>query len=57
MSGAASVSEITDALDLNKITQRQWLMQAACATSEEGIVDGLEWLVQRVEEKKRNEKL
>ena len=53
---AASASEITDALDLTKMSQRQWFVQATCATTGEGIVEGLEWLAQRVKEKKRNQK-
>ena len=56
MPNAASASEITDALDLTKMTQRQWFVQATCATTGEGIVEGLEWLAQRVKEKKRNQK-
>ena len=56
MPRAASASEITDALDLTKMTQRQWFVQATCATTGEGLVDGLEWLAQRVKEKKKNEK-
>ena len=56
MPQAASVSEMTDALDLRKMTNRQWFVQATCATSGEGIVEGLEWLAKRVKEKKRNQK-
>jgi len=56
MPNAASASEITDALDLTKMTQRQWFVQATCATTGEGIVEGLEWLAQRVKEKKRSQK-
>ena len=56
MPNAASASEITDALDLTKMTQKQWFVQATCATTGEGIVEGLEWLAQKVKEKKRNQK-
>ena len=55
MPRAASASEITNALDLTKMTQRQWFVQATCATSGEGIVEGLEWLAKKVKEKKRNQ--
>ena len=55
MSGAASVSEVTDVLDLHKITGFQWYVQACCTTSGEGLVDGMEWLVQRVKEAKKRE--
>ena len=56
MPRAASASEITNALDLTKMTQRQWFVQATCATSGEGLVEGLEWLAQRVKEKKKTQK-
>ena len=56
MPRAASASEITNALDLTKMTQRQWFVQVTCATSGEGLVEGLEWLAQRVKEKKKTQK-
>ena len=49
---AASASEISDALDLYKLRDRQWFLQATCATTGEGLVDGLSWLASRVKEKK-----
>jgi ADP-ribosylation factor 1/2 len=58
--GAMSVSELTDKLDLRTFEQRTWHMQvrihclddclvlmckqATCATSGEGLYEGLEWL-------------
>ena len=50
MPRAASASEVTEALDLHKMSELQWFVRARCATSGEGIVDGLEWLAQRVKE-------
>lgn len=53
MPNAASASEITTALDLWKMENKQWYVQATCATSGDGIVEGLEWLAQKVKDKKR----
>ena len=55
MPHAASATEITEALGLNKISDKQWYVQATCATSGDGLVEGLEWLAQRVKEKKKRE--
>jgi ADP-ribosylation factor 1/2 len=36
--------EITDKLGLHSLHQRQWYIQATCATSGDGLFEGLEWL-------------
>ncbi|KAG6915545.1 hypothetical protein DXG01_010980 [Tephrocybe rancida] len=41
---AMSTAEITDKLDLHGLRQRNWYIQATCATSGDGIYDGLDWL-------------
>jgi ADP-ribosylation factor protein 1 len=41
---AMSVAEITDKLGLHGLRQRQWYIQAACATSGDGLYEGLDWL-------------
>ncbi|XP_074294014.1 ADP-ribosylation factor-like [Silene latifolia] len=41
---AMTVAEITDKLGLNSLRQRRWYIQAACATSGEGLYEGLDWL-------------
>jgi len=41
---AMSVSEITDRLGLHNIRTRKWFMQATCATSGDGLYEGLDWL-------------
>lgn len=41
---AMNPSEITDKLGLHSLRQRQWFIQAACATSGDGLYEGLEWL-------------
>lgn len=41
---AMSVAEITDKLGLHSLRQRRWYIQACCATSGEGLYEGLDWL-------------
>uniref|UniRef100_A0A6B2LLU4 ADP-ribosylation factor n=1 Tax=Arcella intermedia TaxID=1963864 RepID=A0A6B2LLU4_9EUKA len=41
---ALSVNEVTSGLELNQIKGRQWLIQACCATSGDGLYEGLDWL-------------
>ncbi|KAG0308991.1 Arf GTPase arf1 [Dissophora globulifera] len=41
---AMNPAEITDKLGLHSLRQRQWYIQAACATSGDGLYEGLEWL-------------
>ena len=41
---AMSVAEITDKLGLHTIRTHKWCMQAACATSGDGLYEGLDWL-------------
>ncbi|KAJ3095363.1 hypothetical protein HDU97_007008 [Phlyctochytrium planicorne] len=41
---AMSAPEITDKLGLHSLRQRQWYIQATCATSGDGLYEGLEWL-------------
>lgn len=39
-----NAADITDKLGLHSLRQRQWYIQAACATSGDGLYEGLEWL-------------
>ena len=41
---AMVVSEITDKLNLSQLRQRHWYIQSTCATSGEGLYEGLDWL-------------
>jgi ADP-ribosylation factor protein 1 len=43
---AISVAEVTDKLGLHSLRSRQWYIQAACATSGDGLYEGLDWLSQ-----------
>jgi hypothetical protein len=39
-----NVAEITDKLDLHSLHNRQWYVQVTCATSGDGLYEGLDWL-------------
>ncbi|CAK8672398.1 unnamed protein product [Clavelina lepadiformis] len=41
---AKSTSEVTERLGLNSMRNRQWYIQATCATSGDGLYEGLDWL-------------
>jgi len=41
---AMPAPEITDKLGLHGLRQRTWYIQAACATSGDGLYEGLDWL-------------
>lgn len=38
------VAELTEKLGLNKIQNRKWFIQSTCATSGDGLYEGLDWL-------------
>ena len=39
-------AEVMDALELSQITDRTWNIQACSAVSKEGLMEGMEWIVQ-----------
>jgi len=41
---AMSVAEVTDKLGLHSIRSRKWYIQSTCATSGDGLYEGLDWL-------------
>merc|ERR1711907_444120 len=41
---AMSVSEMTDKLGLHSLGSRKWYIQATCATTGDGLYEGLDWL-------------
>lgn len=43
-----SAAEITDELGLRSLVQLQWHVQTTCATSEEGLYEGLDWLLNNI---------
>jgi len=41
---AMTVAEITDKLGLHSLRTRKWYIQSTCATSGDGLYEGLDWL-------------
>jgi ADP-ribosylation factor protein 1 len=41
---AMSTSEVTDKLGLHSLRQRNWFIQGCCATTAQGLYEGLDWL-------------
>jgi len=41
---AMSVAEVTDKLGLHSLRHRQWYIQSTCATTGDGLYEGLDWL-------------
>lgn len=41
---AMNAAEITDKLGLQDLRQRDWYIQSTCATSGDGLYEGLEWV-------------
>ncbi|KAJ8940549.1 hypothetical protein NQ318_003392 [Aromia moschata] len=41
---AMNAAEITDKLGLHSLRNRNWYIQATCATSGDGLYEGLDWL-------------
>ncbi|KAG1846808.1 ADP-ribosylation factor family-domain-containing protein [Suillus subalutaceus] len=52
MPGAMSASELTDKLELRVFGQRTWYIQSTCATSGEGLYEGLEWLATNLKKRR-----
>ena len=46
--GAMTPTEITDGLGLHTIRERNWYIQGTCATSGDGLYEGLDWLSKNV---------
>jgi len=49
---AMSVAEITDKLGLHSLRSRKWYIQSTCATSGDGLYEGLDWLSNTLSKKK-----
>ena len=50
---AMSVETVTERLRLNEIRNRQWYIQGCCATTGDGLYEGLEWLVTTLSKHKK----
>ncbi|XP_046584637.1 ADP-ribosylation factor-like, partial [Haliotis rubra] len=51
---ATKLSEVVDALHLQKMTDRKWYIQGTCATTGEGLFEGLEELSRLVKDFKQS---
>jgi ADP-ribosylation factor protein 1 len=49
---AMSAMELTEKLGLNTLRGRTWYIQASCATTGDGLYEGLDWLSQTLAKKK-----
>merc|ERR1712149_49780 len=49
---AMTAAEITDKLGLHGMRNRQWFIQSACATTGDGLYEGLDWLSRTLSSKK-----
>ena len=49
---AMSVNECSEKLGLNQIRNREWYIQSSCATTGDGLYEGLDWLAKALTKKK-----
>jgi ADP-ribosylation factor 1/2 len=49
---AMSAAEMTDKLGLHGLRHRQWYIQACCATTGDGLYEGLDWLSATLQKRK-----
>jgi len=49
---AMTAAEVTDKLGLHNMRNRQWFIQSACATTGDGLYEGLDWLSRTLSSKK-----
>ncbi len=49
---AMSAPELTDKLGLHELSGRQWYIQACCATTGDGLYEGLDWLSDTMSKRK-----
>lgn len=47
-----NAAEITDKLGLHSLRNRSWYIQATCATSGDGLYEGLDWLSNQLKNQK-----
>lgn len=48
---AMNAAEVTDKLGLHQLRSRNWYIQATCATSGDGLYEGLDWLSNQLKSK------
>jgi len=50
---AMTAAEVTEKLGLHNLRHRQWFIQSACATTGDGLYEGLDWLSRTLSGKKK----
>jgi len=50
---AMPAAEVTDKLGLQAMRNRQWYIQSTCATTGDGLYEGLDWLSRTLSQKKK----
>merc|ERR1712166_984256 len=50
---AMPAAEVTEKLGLNSMRNRQWFIQSACATTGDGLYEGLDWMSRTLAAKKK----
>merc|ERR1712032_656424 len=53
---AMAAAEVTEKVGLHGLRNRQWYIQSACATTGDGLYEGLDWLSRTLSAKKINSK-
>ena len=48
-----NAAEVTDKLGLHNMRNREWFIQATCATSGDGLYEGLDWLSRQLKNRKK----
>lgn len=48
LADALSVAELSEALELVAVTTHSWHVQQSCAVTGDGLLDGLQWIAQRI---------
>ncbi|PKC04335.1 ARF-like protein [Rhizophagus irregularis] len=48
MKGALTAAQISEALNLTSLRDRQWHIQACCALTGDGLFEGLDWIVSQI---------
>jgi small GTP-binding protein len=51
---AMTASELSESLSLHSLRSRNWYIQSTCALKGQGIFEGLEWLAQQINLRKRD---
>ena len=50
---AMDVAEVIERMGMDRIRHHKWLVQACCATSGDGLYEGLDWILQMLSGRKR----